>query len=309
MQKPIDRWFGLVATALGIGMTWIPKTPLWLISSLVLMFMLLIHPVWNFWWIEETKSRRLISVLLLCVALFVLGSAWWPKGSFQIDVKTSIVDPNFIYLSSDKEIIPTKIALFIKVTNRGSSTNKIDSYGVKVLIPDLNSGKIVEKWYKLKAIQNLDSNVYYALSKGFLNCRRMNLDGVDFLEIAKTIHLQPDDHISGWIFFETNKDIDARANRPLAIEISLKDTSGNVQTHRHELYNNKTEPKQEETSLEPIINPYASFKVLEVADLSNYKIRPLPEPSKQKNKSGCFFYEFFKLHFGRIKQANDSISK
>jgi len=44
ISKPINRWLGLGAVAVGIGYFWIEKTPLNLIGSLFLIFILLIHP-------------------------------------------------------------------------------------------------------------------------------------------------------------------------------------------------------------------------------------------------------------------------
>ena len=52
-NKPIDRWLALGAIVVGIIYFWIPKTPTALVISLVVIFLLLIHPLWNFWWIER----------------------------------------------------------------------------------------------------------------------------------------------------------------------------------------------------------------------------------------------------------------
>jgi hypothetical protein len=79
MQKPIDRWLGLFALFLGIAMFWIPKTPFCLITSLVLMFAVLIHPIWNFWWIEKSLCRRFVAILLFVLCLCAFGYAVYPE--------------------------------------------------------------------------------------------------------------------------------------------------------------------------------------------------------------------------------------
>ena len=53
-HKPIDRWLGLMSAAIGVILFLIPKTPsIIVVVCLVLIFLLLIHPVWNLWWVEK----------------------------------------------------------------------------------------------------------------------------------------------------------------------------------------------------------------------------------------------------------------
>jgi hypothetical protein len=79
MPKPIDRWLGLFATAVGVGVNWMPKTPVFLIGSFALIFLLLIHPVWNFWWIEKSSFRRWPALITLAFCIFLLGYFAWPN--------------------------------------------------------------------------------------------------------------------------------------------------------------------------------------------------------------------------------------
>jgi len=44
----------------GLILFLLPKTPRTIVSCLVLIFVLLVHPLWNFWWIEERPRRRSI---------------------------------------------------------------------------------------------------------------------------------------------------------------------------------------------------------------------------------------------------------
>lgn len=72
--KPLDRWLWCVGVAAAILM-WIfpPKTPFRVSVGLAAVFLCLLHPVWNFWYVEDYLPRRLLSVLSLAVALTIVG--------------------------------------------------------------------------------------------------------------------------------------------------------------------------------------------------------------------------------------------
>jgi hypothetical protein len=80
-NKPIDRWLGLAGIAMGIALYLLPKTPNVVLFSLALIFALLIHPIWNFWWIEAKLSRKLGASALLVMVLLGLGQLSWPQDS------------------------------------------------------------------------------------------------------------------------------------------------------------------------------------------------------------------------------------
>src|SRR5580692_10735795 len=80
-EKPIDRWLAVGGIAVGIVLFLAPKTTLVIVSLLILVFALMIHPIWHFWWIEKRLWRK-----LLCTILFVWGLVWfgrisWPSES------------------------------------------------------------------------------------------------------------------------------------------------------------------------------------------------------------------------------------
>jgi len=58
-----------------VGIIWnyLPKTPLTNIVALAAAFGLLFHPIWNFWWIEETFPRRFMPLVMLATILTYLG--------------------------------------------------------------------------------------------------------------------------------------------------------------------------------------------------------------------------------------------
>ena len=82
--KPIDRWLGLGSAVVGLVFYLVLKTPGVVVSALVLIFALSIHPIWNFWWIEAKLWRKVSATALLVLALFGLGQISWPpdSGSF-----------------------------------------------------------------------------------------------------------------------------------------------------------------------------------------------------------------------------------
>jgi len=65
----------------GVAFYLLPKTPPVVVSSLVLIFVLLIHPIWNFWWVEARLWRKFAATLLFILALICLGRSSWPSGS------------------------------------------------------------------------------------------------------------------------------------------------------------------------------------------------------------------------------------
>jgi hypothetical protein len=76
--KPVDRWLTIGALVVGVITFIAPKTPLFVISLLVVCFSLLIHPIWNFWWVERSFARRLVALAVVAVLLAVVGRAAIP---------------------------------------------------------------------------------------------------------------------------------------------------------------------------------------------------------------------------------------
>ncbi len=77
--KPIDRWLAIGGIAVGIGFSLLPKTSAVIVVALVVIFGLLVHPLWYFWWIEKTFSRRVMAGLVFAIGLVVFGVQVWPK--------------------------------------------------------------------------------------------------------------------------------------------------------------------------------------------------------------------------------------
>jgi hypothetical protein len=78
LSKPVDRWLGLAGIAVNILWWLLPRTPLVVVGSLFLSFIVLAHPVWNLPWVEEKRIRRVVAVLILSFCLVGLGRLGWP---------------------------------------------------------------------------------------------------------------------------------------------------------------------------------------------------------------------------------------
>ncbi len=88
-QKPIDRWLSLAGVAISIVFYLLPKTPAVIIISLLLIFGCVFHPIWNFWWIENSKSRRWLAMGVLVICLIGLGYFVWP-AIYELKINTGM---------------------------------------------------------------------------------------------------------------------------------------------------------------------------------------------------------------------------
>ncbi len=82
-EKPIDRWLALLGIAMGVAIPLLPKTPTVIIMSLIIMFALLIHPLWKFWWIEKKISRQVTASTIFIIALIIFGYTVWPPRQIK----------------------------------------------------------------------------------------------------------------------------------------------------------------------------------------------------------------------------------
>jgi len=92
-KKPIDRWLGFLGIVVALVLYLVPdKTPAIVVICISGMFGLLIHPVWNFWWIEARLWRKVSAIVVLAWALFRLGKISWPSkaDSFSIIALSSL---------------------------------------------------------------------------------------------------------------------------------------------------------------------------------------------------------------------------
>jgi hypothetical protein len=90
---------------------------------------------------------------------------------------------------------------------------------------------------------------------------------IDFVKQAGTVQLTPGGVISGWLFFEYEKDIYFKENNDILIEMILKDGAGKMQ-HLTNIHPKIPDNEEKLTTLGD-----AYFKIGPVVDLSGYKIR------------------------------------
>jgi hypothetical protein len=80
--KPLDRWLGIGGIVVGVILYLLPeKAPTIVVVCTALIFVLLLHPAWNFWWIEDATWRRFTAVVLLAVSVVCLAMFVWPIPS------------------------------------------------------------------------------------------------------------------------------------------------------------------------------------------------------------------------------------
>lgn len=83
-SKPLDRWLAIVTLVVGVILVLVPRTQTMVVILLLICFCSLLHPVWNLWWIEDGRWRRVGSIALLAVGFFLIGVAAWPHEETEI---------------------------------------------------------------------------------------------------------------------------------------------------------------------------------------------------------------------------------
>ena len=72
-RKPISIWLAVIGLAPTVGLWLFPRTRTSVAVVLGLLFLCFLHPIWNFWFIEDYLPRRITLVLVWAVALTILG--------------------------------------------------------------------------------------------------------------------------------------------------------------------------------------------------------------------------------------------
>lgn len=255
MQKPIDLYLSLFSIAVGIIMQFLPKTLPVVIACLLVIYGLLVYPIWNFWYIERSLWLRLAALFFLAACLCVFGFMVLPEEKKDIFRCNFIITMKFSYPGAIFMVYPSalgntmstpNIALFLEVVNNRSTVARIFSYQCRALLrydeggvrvvretPEGGfkyeykpSGKIVEKWYNLHSMGFLGDNVYYMLN-GLKKCRRLNFTQNSFDRLAHTVQLRSGESIMGWIFFEfDNEELRLQIPQIKEIELTLRNSAG-----------------------------------------------------------------------------------
>lgn len=78
-NKPVDLWLMFAGWVLAIVVSMMQHTSWTLGIAGAIMFALLFHPVWNFWWVEDRPQRRAGALLLLACAIGAFCFASLPQ--------------------------------------------------------------------------------------------------------------------------------------------------------------------------------------------------------------------------------------
>lgn len=84
-SKPVDRWLTIAGVVVGVLIFLLPKTPVFVASLLAACYGLLIHPVWNFWWVERSRTRRVVALVAMAILMIVAGYAAISGSRFPAD--------------------------------------------------------------------------------------------------------------------------------------------------------------------------------------------------------------------------------
>lgn len=248
MQKTIDISLFLVSLAAGVIMTLLPKTLPSVITSLLLIFGLLVYPIWNFWYIERSLWLRLAALFFLAFCLCVYGYIVLPKEKdvFKCNFITTMrfEYPGYFFMVYPSKLGNTisfpNIAIYVEAVNNKPTFTRIFSYQCRAFLkydeggsrvvtlkPSGGwdkyvykpSGRSVEKWQKLHSMGFLGSNIYY-MWQGLEKCRRLDFTQNGFDNLARDKQLEPGGSIKGWIFLEFETD-ELRLQLPEIKEIEL----------------------------------------------------------------------------------------
>lgn len=144
-KKPVDAWLQLVGIAVGLGFwLWPNKTPASVSIALGLMFLCFIHPVWNFWWIEDKRYRQAIASIFLCTLLVGYGILTWPSPL------PGLIEEPVVHIEPERGILWStnpgqKLGMFtVQLHNTGVPVD-ISKINLKYFIAQKSSGVIIKR--------------------------------------------------------------------------------------------------------------------------------------------------------------------
>jgi hypothetical protein len=91
-NKPIDRWLGLFALAVGVALYLLPKTEIVIIGCCILIWVSLLHPFIKFWWVENRKWRQWLAAAVLTVGAVSLAYNIKPEKTPEDQAKIKSED-------------------------------------------------------------------------------------------------------------------------------------------------------------------------------------------------------------------------
>jgi hypothetical protein len=126
-SKPVDRWLGVAGMALGLLLFLLPKTQPIIIGCLLLIWLLLLHPTINFWWVENRPWRQCLAFVALTVSLVWLGLYIKPEAAVQ---------PQPQQQETKRETVPTTPAPVVDESSRSRPTSAIERPLLRLMFKD-----------------------------------------------------------------------------------------------------------------------------------------------------------------------------
>src|SRR5271157_1058371 len=103
--ETLDRWLSRGGIAVSIISSQIPRTPVSIAISMVVVFALLAHPIWKLPWAKAAMWRRLACMSLLAFAVIVLGYLLLPE---RPDISIELVyrqNPSLLLVNSSNSTV------------------------------------------------------------------------------------------------------------------------------------------------------------------------------------------------------------
>jgi hypothetical protein len=249
-KKPIDVWFFLFGTGVGIVFFLLPKTPGVVITCLILLFSLFIHPVWNFWWIENQLWRRISALILLIVGLIYLGYYSWPRVPEKSDqayiLKTEVTyfENNWegesgFYIVEGESYAIVNAVLFIRIVNLQSVGVALDRLIVKVKD---HSGNFVD--LTNMALRRTTMKVFCGNPRSIKNkiVSEVVRNTPILTALLQNTILKPNEPIRGWVFLQYPENFSIAT--PVTFEITITDMNGGSYTFKNTQINGDSDFQQ-----------------------------------------------------------------
>jgi hypothetical protein len=127
-DKPIDRWLMLAGVVVAILIFLLPRSTPAVIGGLILVFLFLLHPLWNLPWIDNSLFRRLICVIVVAVVLTILGFVIAPKVKLNLQL-------HGIWLMKTRNPKQSEIQMTVTVINTGDTSAFINKMSLEEITP------------------------------------------------------------------------------------------------------------------------------------------------------------------------------
>lgn len=208
-RKPVDLWLALGSAALGALLFILPRASWSVLVCLTLTFAVLVHPVWNFWWIENSLIRRCFAIVTLACVCISVGYISWPEGQ----QKKLTGDITYCYTNRSSAPGKTLVLVIAQIRNNGAVPTSALNYELDFLRPDSTRIHAVQLTPDRKTVPPAITDEM--LKYGWLN----------LLTQAKP--LATGAVATGFLSFEADVDVSKISGNKTKCVLSFQDVSGN----------------------------------------------------------------------------------